>query len=815
MTIISPINTKSFQAATVDGPAMANQGSLVGQAPSMGPLLPHVEDITAFPRDIDANQSIKRLLEMAELSFRSAETSRDFKRPGTALKDFIKAFYICVIIIQAHHDYPSLQSNWAELRRKHTSLTKQINALYPTYERIKQDITEDNVRTGAKPTGSAATATPRATGIAQTNSNTALSSPDRQTINMATSQQNRQSLPPLDFQRKIRPVVQPKPEALHGNVIRNGHGRSSSSTPGLAQDSLALRIAALRGPQPSPGQDPRIKTHPLVQQKPSGPREMPPTNKPKIGIVSSIPSLPKMPDAIYSPVRGTISEEAAKLPSSTPRGLFSRTGSSTSLTSNTSAPTQQSYRDYFPPNQSSATTRSPSVDRLPLTQGPVTSSRPSLDIPSGETITAQTLYELMKSRGSILIMDLRSREDFDEGHIMSTLTICIEADILTRDSPSCDQISESLVLSPNQEQLAFDRRNEYDLVVFYDEDSESIPRPPRNAADRAIVSMYRALVHLNYGRDLKQPPRLLKGGLNAWVDLLGPSSLQSTSSSSAKTAQLRLGNQEALQRRKSKYIAKPMKPDDVKAWQQTVNQDDIENASSPSLYRSTEDFIRRYPAVSLEQESMISLGPRPMLMSSGPHDSSSPSGNKGLNSDRLPTVPDAARSRPSHAGLNQNDSTSGSQGNTPPVIAPGGGGSLSQSSWLSNGKGFTALNNPGNWCYANSLVQVLLYSHIGNVLKGQEWRTDWKVPTKPDEKIAQPQLMMQILANLFHWMSTGGFKVMKAHTLMVSLRNFARTRTNIHTNTLIIRTTHFMSRSRLATRESYSAIQINKTPTSF
>jgi ubiquitin carboxyl-terminal hydrolase 8 len=740
---------------------MASDVSVLGSA-QPGHQLPHVDDITAFPRDIDVNQSIKRLLDTAELSLRSAETSRDFRRPGIALKEYIKASYICVVTIKGHKDYPTLQSGWGDLTKKHNALLRKIDALHGTYEQIKKDIKEDNLRTGARPAASKAAAHSQANAMAHTLSEPPL--PGHQALNLALSQQNRQSQPPLGFQAfqgKSKPPIQPKPESLHGNALKGGHGRSSSAS--VAQDSLALRLAALRGPQPSPGQDPRIRTHPIVPPKPAGPREMPST-RPKIGIDSSVSSFPKMPDAIYSPVRGTVTDEAAKLPSSTPRGLFSRTGSSTSITSNPNAPTQQSYMDYSPPPPSD----SPSLDRRLMQPSSGTSSpRPSLDVPSGETITAQKLFELMKAKGSILIMDIRPREDFDEGHIMSTSTICLEPDILTRESLSCDQISESLILSPIQEKSAFDKRSEYDLVVMYDDATEAMPRMPRNAEELALMSLRRALVDLNYGRELKQPPRLLQGGIEAWVNLLGSSSLQSTSESSTKTAQLRLGNNGQIGRKKSKYLAKPLKPDDVKAWQNTVNQDDADIASSPMLYRTTEDFIRRYPAVSLEQESMTSPAAEPLVMSNKPAGAS----NWGSDAPIPPAKPGKAVARPTHNGLSHEGGENGSSqqasgqmtANSRPKGTPDG----------PNGPArrfrYTTLNNPGSWCYSNSLLQAIFASGLGKVLSSHDWKNEFPVPKKEGERIPQPQLMMQILANLFHWMSTGGFEVMKAQTFMVSL----------------------------------------------
>lgn len=94
---------------------------------------------------------------------------------------------------------------------------------------------------------------------------------------------------------------------------------------------------------------------------------------------------------------------------------------------------------------------------------------------------------------------------------------------------------------------------------------------------------------------------------------------------------------------------------------------------------------------------------------------------------------------------------------------------MEQQSTGDSAKFYTGLNNPNNWCYANSTLQSLLASpEFGRELANSEWVSKYKAPMKDDEKIEQPQLMIRIISNLFHWMSSGKFQVMMAQTLMVS-----------------------------------------------
>lgn len=729
-----------------------------GGAPQPGAApLPHIDDITAAPKDIDPNQSLKRLLELSEASLRSAEMSREFKRPANALQDYIRASIIAVRVIQHHQDYPTMQHNrGSDLQRKHNALLKQIHGLYEVYDGVKADIREDNRRTGVKPK----TSRP-ASSNGSTSGDQAASPRHTQ-----TNGEQHTSLHASPGKGKPAPSPKPKPQALHGNALKGTHGRSPS-TSNVANDLLAARFAGLRGPQSSPGQDPRIKTHSFAPAaKPAGPRAMPPSQKPKVGLDSSVPSLPKLPEAIYSPVRGNMSEESARMPTSTPRGPFSRTSSSASLPGSPGGANQPPRRDYFTPVVANSISAEPSSIGRPSTDlsSAVSSPKRSLDLSPRELIDAEELYHSMKDKGTVLIIDIRPREDFDEGHIMSSSTICIEPNILARDNLSADNVAESLIISPNQEQSLFERRNEYDLVVIYDQGSEEVPKFPRGQDEMAIASLFRALIHLNYGRELKQPPRLLKGGIDSWIELMGPGSLQATSAATSKTAQLR---RSAMGRRKSKYRVTPMKVDDIRAWQETVKHD-MENASSPSLYRTTEDFVRRYPAVSVEPETMTS----PAAPAKPDRETQRNVLHRQHGVGDLPPPlerPAPAVARPSHSGLSMGADDQSTYSDTNGASQQGVGRASKSPDQPSADISpyYTGLNNPHQWCYANSILQSLLACEFGRELTNSDWKKRYIVPKRPNEKTEQPQLMMQILSNLFHWMSTGKFEVMKASTLMV------------------------------------------------
>ena len=722
---------------------MAKDGANGGAPPPRGPL-PHIKDLTAEPQDIDRNTSLKRLLDMCESALSSAEMMREFKKPANALKEYVRASIIAVQYIKNHRDYPVMQQNrGGDLDRRHSAVLKRIQGLYEVYEGIKDYIQQDNSVTGVQPSGGGP---PTATALSNGNGSSVRASPSTQKSNgNPTSAANGLAGPTTNGSHvKTKPVLKPKPQSLHGNALQNQHGWTPSVTNG-STDALTARFASLRGPQASPGQDPRIKTHAFAPPlRPSGPREMPPTQKPKIGIDSSVPMLPKMPPPIFSPVRGNMSQESASLPTSTPRG-FSRTGS---WTSNGGTPSTQppSRKDYFSPVIANVVSAEPSsMSRPSMDSGSAVSSpRRSLDISAhksqAEVIEAEDLMQAMKTAGTVLIIDVRPREHYDEGHIMSSSIICIEPTILTRKDLSADDILQSLVLEDKEQDL-FAKRHEFDLVVFYDEDSEVIPRTPQAPPAYALMSLHRALVHLSFECPLKRHPKLLRGGLKAWTDLMGANSLQGNSSAS-QTKSTRGANKYAnhpyIFRRASKYRIQPLKPDDVRAWQETLDNEDKESPT-PTFPQTTEEFFRKYPEVPIEPEDMA---PRRTPVHQERRHAYMPAQN--IRVDHIappPQLPARALPRPSHSGLAQgayHDAGLGGQVKPPAASGPVDFRKIPQ-----------GIANPHNWCYANSVLQALLTTRFGRVLAEGKWQ---RVPRKPKETIEQPQLMMGMLKTIFNWM---------------------------------------------------------------
>jgi ubiquitin carboxyl-terminal hydrolase 8 len=166
-----------------------------------------------------------------------------------------------------------------------------------------------------------------------------------------------------------------------------------------------------------------------------------------------------------------------------------------------------------------------------------------------------------------------------------------------------------------------------------------------------------------------------------------------------------------------------------------------------------DDFMRRYPKVSDVKESMISTtgvvrtGDGTYSLSPPHNDIPAP-----------PTRPAPTVTRPSYAGLKENDEPE-------PVKRPGRIRSKGDSKYRT----LVGLRNPQNWCYANSSLQTLFgTSGFADELFTGQWERDYTVPMKTDEKIPNPQLLAKMLSQLFAWMDKAMIHPMEARTLMVS-----------------------------------------------
>ena len=772
--------------STLDG----SKTSVMDGTKGTGRVLPHLDDLTSVTPEVDINSPIRRILQDAEMLAKQADTHLDFRRPDVALQEFIKASIIAMEIIPHHKDYPSLSAGQGELNRSYMGLLKRIKAQQGRFDEAKRLIKEDNDRSGVQPRGVSSGAengyTRPAKGTATIPNG--FQNGDHVNGTSVSSHPNGSANGPAT---RKKPTIQPKPDALHGKALQ------PSSTTGSTSDlsDLASRFARLRSPASNiPVQDPRIRTQPIsipeqsgftakspttsqpttfpTTLRPLGPREMPsvPTTVPRstrMPLDTQVPGMPKPPDAIYSPSRNPDTAATVNFPTSIPRSssyIGNGNNAAPPVSSAARTPSFDSRREYFTAAHKMSDTGTP---------------MPNPILPNSTTVSATELTKYLRMGSQILrilLVDVRSREEFDEGHIMSPSIICIEP-VTLRDGISSEELVESLVLSPDAEQNLYERRHEFDLVVFYDQRSVSLKGSGGQISDTSYLQNFaKAMYDYGYDKQLKRRPMLLLGGVDSWTELMGPSSLQSSSTgSSFKHANGKsikparpLGRVPMARDayrftpgRKRTYESRPLSKEEESKWDETLKEHPTNESSTAveqdgsdelSYVRTTEDFFRRYPELPSIQESMISARP--------------PAKRVAYYNTPVNSIPEPP-ARPAPALPRQRSSG---------VLEKAPVAAYAMNSTTSNGladlapsAGLTGLRNTGVSCYANSIVQCLsasgpLRDYLINFTRGD----NTKVPRKAGESTDPPQLLVRNIGNLLGHMWSGRYDYVAPTTFLVS-----------------------------------------------
>jgi ubiquitin carboxyl-terminal hydrolase 8 len=356
---------------------------------------------------------------------------------------------------------------------------------------------------------------------------------------------------------------------------------------------------------------------------------------------------------------------------------------------------------------------------------------------------------------ALLLIDVRDRLAFDSGHMQAQHIMCIEPETL-RDGSSADELQDRLIISPDEEVAMFDRRHEYDVVVYYDDstpNAEFLTKHQRNETETALKSLYDTLHEFNADKPLRRPPVFLKGGLDAWVDIVGPSSLiMSTTSALVASGQTRsrairrspaakhLAKVDPHRRRRREFVS--MDADEQQKLLEEARQgravveqqesaDEHEEPPSP-FYRTTEDFLRRYPDVEAEQSMMYPLSKPP----SGSH--YIPPAIPMAPSRPAPSVP-----RVSYSGVHERQVAPVGRGSQPPVY-------LSQPRFTNVRMHRTGLLNFGVTCYMNSVVQCLSgHLLLSDLFLSQRYQRDMQRDNWKGTKGILPEAYATLVSNLF------------------------------------------------------------------
>ncbi|KAF2732497.1 cysteine proteinase [Polyplosphaeria fusca] len=709
----------------------------------------HINDMKSFP--------IARLLEVGRSHFTKASI-RVSSRGGLAATywDYMVAYLIVVEAIPRHRDYyDRIKNSRSGLHRDYKELSKDVQTDQDRFMRIKDMIVNENKRMGVHSDSVQNLSRPSSTSSQYTtHTNTSNSGSRLSNGSLPRQRDDELMLPdvpntaptgrvspvgPSESPRR-KPQVHPKPQALHGRAL---HQSIPSTNGATTPTDLAERFAKLRGTAApidtsnaaaeygAPATMPSPSDY-HTSSRPTGPRDMPPLpppnhappRLPKLPLNTQMASsLPKAPSPTYSPARNMALPPSISAPRSSARSIVGTGGRSNSLASSVSAHPPGSNNDsnsYFPRQEG---------------QPPHTERRKSINKPLELQVPAEKLYDYIRMF-NVLLIDVRSREEFDSGHIPVHAIICIEPTAL-QDGLSADQLHDRLVLSPDDEQALYTRRDDFDLVVYYDESTKTnsfLQKHTRNEHESALKRLYDTLYEFNAEKPLKRPPIFLMGGIDAWTDLVGAQALATSTTATLAAGQSRStrplrrapavshGGRAHLQKRRMREYT-PMDPEEERKWMEEARRgravfeeapaEDEEDAAS-AMFRTTEDFLRRYPEVDVEQQSMVYPPPRPP----GPPQYPAPP------IPVAPSRPAPSVSRVSYSGVHERQNTP--QGRAPQL-----------SMYVSSRHGQyrlhrTGLINFGVTCYMNSVIQCLSANmDLTNVFltgsyTGSLQRNNWK-----------------------------------------------------------------------------------------
>ena len=500
-----------------------------------------------------------------------------------------------------------------------------------------------------------------------------------------------------------------------------------------------------------------------LDSRPLGPREMPvsasvPPHPPKLPLdPRTVTTLPRAPSPAYDPSRnGPFSQQLLSQPNIDRRP-------------NPSGLDTIPVLDY-PARASNVN----DISHLPFANGvgrPFDRTR-SIDTAPTRAINAVKLQDLLRLSNT-LVIDVRSREDYDEGHIFATSVLCIEP-IALRLGMSAAELEERLVVSPHAEQSLFERIDEFDTVVYYDQGTRSdrfLDGPPTDKDASALRALHDCLYEFNLDRPLRHRPLLLLGGLDAWMDLMTPQSLAVThtaaqvGSTPGQRPSARPGrpigrirmasaNSSLEVRRRRLREHHPLNAEEEKTWLEKARNEGVQSADysraesgsdtdstssqsqePPSHFvHSYDEFLRRFPEHPGTQQSMTnSIRPPPLPIRAAP---SIPS---------VPSRPAPAIPRPSYSGVLERESSLSSPisrqlpSEQPPLYT---GRAISYRRKLPR----TGLVNFGVTCYMNATIQCLMATpQLSHFFLNENWRDltqkNWK---------GSRGIMPEIYANLMH-----------------------------------------------------------------
>ncbi|KAF9921285.1 ubiquitin-specific protease doa4 [Linnemannia zychae] len=156
----------------------------------------------------------------------------------------------------------------------------------------------------------------------------------------------------------------------------------------------------------------------------------------------------------------------------------------------------------------------------PMTQpnaGSTTNNTASGEYRIPLSIKPQQLFDYFRQVNppSLLLLDVRMQVQYKSAKIKTKSIVNIEP-LALRDGVSAKVIAEQgLFNNPPEERQLFADRASFDLVVYYDQNSQEKEQSP------TLCTLFRALHDLEFERQLPRRPVFLIGGFDAWLDCAG------------------------------------------------------------------------------------------------------------------------------------------------------------------------------------------------------------------------------------------------------------------------------------------------------
>ncbi|KAL8833838.1 MAG: hypothetical protein Q9170_004060 [Blastenia crenularia] len=766
------------------------------------PRFSHIKDLQArasLGHGFNPLMPIRSLLEQAQQSASQANACISFGRPDRAYVEYLRSSNILLEIIPRHKDYPTLSSDRGGWRTAYKHLCQQNDKQHQMFRTIYDMIVDDNQKYGTAPSlqvpsrsssrdskdrvRQIADATTRPLSMPPTPS-TGSDSSDEDFLHPTPSYSSSpQKAPPVPGSR---PAIQPKPQALQGRPNTTSGAVHETLVDALAERFTQLRVPRKEisvRPQPNgqvlPNEESIEMPSPADYTKPAGPRNMPPPPgypppPPKVPLkVSTETALPRAPSPAYDPAKTVAS----------PRNSTNRKAQIIG------PPTQQNFDSRSAETGSFHHKQKTVRSSYDLSRSNNSSRPSSTEYSHPTSITADRLFDLLR-QDNILVIDVRSREEFDYGHIYAKSIMCVEP-VSLRSGLSAEELEETLVVSPPTELEFFERRDEFDYVVYYDQHTSSescLSGPPNRSTSFALRALHDTIHEFNYYKPLRQPPLMLKGGLDAWIDLIGNNGLAQSNtaaligSTRPRRPAAKLGrpigrvpmasqNSSLEVRRRRLREHTPLNADEEKSWLERARNEEVEPAeyqhaqsdgeddardsradqpSSPFV-RSYEEFLQTFPEVSSIQQSMTTPLPPP------------PSRPPPVTAPAIPSIPSRpppAAPRPSYSGVSDRNASQISPISRVPASAQT---PLYTSRTITHYLKLprTGLVNFGVTCYMNATVQCLLATiPLSQFFLDNRWRDfvvkNWK---------GSNGIMPEIYANLIRSLWKGDVQSVRPITL--------------------------------------------------